>query len=60
MSSRSKRDMTAVQPRFALLAIAGLIVLAVIVAALTTSFDRYFRQPAPAADDHFSVQVTPS
>jgi len=48
----TKRDRTAVQPRFALLAIASLIVFAVIVGALTTSFGGYFRQPAPAADDH--------
>ena len=50
----STRDKTAVQPRFALFAIAGLIVLAVIVAALTTSFDRYLRQPAPLTRDHAS------
>ena len=48
----STRDRTAVEPRFALFAIAGLIVLAVIVAALTTSFDRHFRQPAPLTRDH--------
>jgi hypothetical protein len=50
----STRDRTAVQPKFALFAIAGLIVLAIIVAALTTSFDRYFRQSAPLTRDHAS------
>jgi hypothetical protein len=58
MSLRSKGDRTAVEPKFALLAIAGLIVLAITVAVLMTSFDRFFRQPAPLAGNHASFQAT--
>jgi hypothetical protein len=43
MSGRPKRDRTAVQPKFALFAIAGLIVLAVATVVVDASVDRLFR-----------------
>jgi hypothetical protein len=47
-----------VEPKFALLAVAGLIAMAVIVAALTASFDRLFRQSAFLTDHHAAFLVT--
>ena len=58
MSMRSKRDRAAVQPRFAPFAIAGLIVLAVIVTVLTTSADRYSGSPSPLLAIMFHPCIT--